>query len=112
MTIKRIENIGSADEDGEVFDQTGKSLGRAHLSVSMHRRVHDAGTHTDGDAEVKSPITRMRGQIRFEGGSGLQLHMAVATNSELTIRLDRGGKVSFRAVSTTTGEIQVTGSSE
>ena len=107
MTIKRFDTVGSIDDDGEVFDARGSSLGRAHLSVSIYQRVHDAGTHGDGDAEVGGNVLRRSGHIRFSEGGVLQLSLAVASQAELTIRLDNGGQVRFRVVRET-GEIRIT----
>ena len=111
MTIKRFDTVGSIDDEGEVFDARGNSLGRAHLSVNIYQRVHDAGTHEDGDAEVGGDVLRRSGHIRLDEGGVLQLSMAVASQAELTIRLDNGGQIRFRAVSET-GKIRITGIGE
>lgn len=52
MNIKRIESEGSYTGSGETFDPAGHSVGRADLTVHTHRRILDAGTHQEPDAEL------------------------------------------------------------
>jgi hypothetical protein len=98
MNIKRIESEGSYSGSGDAFDSAGNSVGRADLTVQTHRRILDAGTHQEPDAELRG-ILRGHAHIEFEEDAGRAAGMAALfVNADLTLRLDDGPSVHFQMV--------------
>jgi hypothetical protein len=105
----RIEPDESGTLDGDVINADGAALGRARLTINTHRRVHEAGTQQEPDAELRGML-RGRARVDFEDDPNHKAaNIAIGTNAVLAFQTDVGPRVRFRLVSTTTGEIQIVG---
>ncbi len=51
MTIKRIDLLEELQGQGEVFDESGNSVGDCSYYIAVSQEVIDAGSQSDPNAE-------------------------------------------------------------